>query len=246
MVNKKIIKKNLKKIYKNKVFWGHEKKYRNPKNKNFILFNKNKYDIIDPIKTIKYIYKAKSILKKSALSGGIILFIGTKKQIKNIIKKYAKLVKMPYINYKWPAGLLTNIKNTRLSIKKKKIIKKQQKTIYKYLSKKEKLLINRKYKKIKKKFGSISNMNRLPLVAIIVDVNKEIIAVKEAYKKSIYTIGIIDTDSNPDYIDLPIPANDDLSKSVNYILNKLTKSIFLGIKEREKNIKKKKDEKERN
>ncbi|MDH3005078.1 MAG: 30S ribosomal protein S2, partial [Candidatus Shikimatogenerans sp. JK-2022] len=143
----------------------------------------------------------------------------------------------PYINYKWPAGLLTNIKNTRLSIKNKNILKKQKETIYKYLSKKEKILIDRKYNKINKKFGTILNMNRLPMAVIIVDVKKEHIAVKEAKKTSIFTIGIVDTDSNPDNIDYPIPANDDLSKSINYILKNLTKSIIKGLKQRRKRLK---------
>ncbi|WGH25334.1 MAG: 30S ribosomal protein S2 [Candidatus Shikimatogenerans bostrichidophilus] len=242
MLNKeKKIKKILKKIYKNKIVVGHSNSSRNPKMAKFILFKNKQFDIINPFKILKYKKKAQKFLKECASIGGIILYVGTKKQIKFIVEKYAKKVKMPFINYKWPAGLLTNIKNTRLSIKKKNILETQKKTIYKYLSKKEKLFMNRKYDKINKKFGTIFNMNRLPMAIIIVDVKKEHIAVKEAFKTSIYTIGIVDTDSSPQYIDYPIPANDDLSKSINYILKGLTRSIIKGLKERKLNLKKEKN-----
>ncbi|MDH3004373.1 MAG: 30S ribosomal protein S2 [Candidatus Shikimatogenerans sp. JK-2022] len=229
--------KNIKKIYKNKVLVGHSSINRNPKMLKYILFKSKKFDIINPKKIIKCQNKARKFLKECANIGGMILFVGTKKQIKKIVKKYAKICNMPYINYKWPSGLLTNIKNTRLSIKNKKKLKNKQKTIFKYLSKKEKLIIIRKYNKIKKKFGTILNMNRLPMAIIIVDVKKEYIALKESQKTSIYTIGIVDTDSNPDNIDYVIPANDDLSKSINFILKKLTKSIIKGLKIRKKRLK---------
>ncbi|WGH25696.1 MAG: 30S ribosomal protein S2 [Candidatus Shikimatogenerans bostrichidophilus] len=226
--------KILKKIYKNKVFWGHNTSNRNPKMSKYILFKKNNIDYLDPFKIIKYQKIAALALKECAYIGGKILFVGTKKQIRYVIEKYANKVNMPFINYKWPAGLLTNIKITRLSIKKKKIIEKKKKTIYKYLSKKERILEDRKYNKIIKKFGTIKDMNRLPMFIIIVDVKKEYIAVKEAKKSLIYTVGIIDTDSSPDYIDYPIPANDDLSKSIDFILNNLTNSIIKGLEKREK------------
>ncbi|WGH25151.1 MAG: 30S ribosomal protein S2 [Candidatus Shikimatogenerans bostrichidophilus] len=239
MLNKnKKYKKILKKLYKNKIVVGHNNSSRHPKMAKFILFNNKQFDIINPFKILKYKRRAQKFLKECASIGGMILYVGTKKQIQLLIEKYAKKVRMPYINYKWPAGLLTNIKNTRLSIKKKKLLKTQKKTIYKYLSKKEKLFMNRKYNKINKKFGTIFNMNRLPMAIIIVDVKKEHIAVKEAFKRSIYTIGIVDTDSNPNNIDYPIPANDDLSTSINFILKGLTKSIIKGLKKRKLNLKK--------
>ncbi|WGH26060.1 MAG: 30S ribosomal protein S2 [Candidatus Shikimatogenerans bostrichidophilus] len=227
-------KKKLKKIFKKKILLGHKSSNRNPKMSKYILLKYNNIDILNPFKVINKLKKAELILKKCAYIGGIILFVGTKKQISYLIEKYAKKVNMPFINYKWPAGLLTNIKVTRLSIKKKLKIEKNKKNIYKFLSKKEKNIIERKYKKICIKFGSIENMNRLPLFIIIVDVKKEYIVVNEAKKTSIYTIGIVDTDSSPDNIDYIIPANDDSSKSIKYILNKLTNSIIEGLNKREK------------
>ncbi|MDH3004335.1 MAG: 30S ribosomal protein S2 [Candidatus Shikimatogenerans sp. JK-2022] len=236
-VNYFMINKFLKDIYKNKIIIGHNKTYRNPKMSKFILLKDKRFDIINPLKFLKNQNKAKKFLEECAYIGGMILYVSTKKQLKNIIEKYAKKSNMPYINYKWPAGLLTNIRNTRLSIKNKNILKKQKDTIYKYLSKKEKMLIDRKYNRIKKKYGTILNMNRLPMAIIIVDVKKEYIALKEAQKKSIYTIGIVDTDSNPDNIDYVIPANDDLSKSINYILKNITKYIIKGLNKRKKKLK---------
>lgn len=228
----KKIKKQIKKICYYKVLLGHKSSERNPKMLKYILYKKNNYDILNPFFIIKYISKAQFFLEKCAYNGGSILFVGTKKQNKKIIEKYAKKVDMPYINYKWPAGLLTNMKNTILSIKNKKKLKIQKKTIYKFLSKKEKLLIDRKYKKIKKKYGTIYNMYNLPMVIIIIDVKKENLALKEAYKKSIFSIGIVDSDSKPDFLDCIIPANDDLSISVNFILKNLTKAILKGLKKR--------------
>ncbi|WGH28200.1 MAG: 30S ribosomal protein S2 [Candidatus Shikimatogenerans bostrichidophilus] len=224
---------------------GHKTSNRHPKMSKYILIKKNNIDIIDPLKLIKNQKIAELALKECTSLGGIVLFVGTKKQISNIVKKYAKKVKMPFINYKWPAGLLTNIKITRLSIKKIYDIKNKNKKINKFLSKKEKIVNKRKYKKIIKKFKSISNMNRLPLFIIIVDVKKEYIAVKEAKKTLINTIGIVDTDSSPDNIDYLIPANDDSLKSIKYILKKLTNAILKGIEKRKINIKIKNNEKEK-
>ncbi|WGH24599.1 MAG: 30S ribosomal protein S2 [Candidatus Shikimatogenerans bostrichidophilus] len=234
---KKKIFKIIKTLYKNKVNLGHASSLRNPKMADFILLKTKNFDIINPFKILKYKIRAQKFLEKCSSLGGSILFVGTKKQIKEIIKKYANKVNMPYINYKWPAGLLTNITNTRSTIQKKEDLKNQNKNLYKYLSKKEKVLIERKYKKINKKFGTIFKMKKLPMAIIIVDIKKEKIAFKEALKTFIYTIGIVDTDSDPDNIDYPIPANDDLSKSIEYILKGLTKYIKRGILYRKKRIK---------
>ncbi|BDT61549.1 MAG: hypothetical protein RDO_0770 [Flavobacteriales endosymbiont of Rhyzopertha dominica] len=232
----KINKKLLKIIYKNKILLGHNTSERNYNITKYILFKKNNIDIINPIKYINLQNNAEKILQKCAYIGGKILFLGTKKQISYLIKKYAKIVNMPYINNKWPAGLLSNIKITKFSINKKKNIKTKKNTIYNYLSKKEKLLLNRKYKKINKKFGSIINLNKLPLFIIIVDIKKEFIALKEAIKSYIYIIGIIDTNCSTNNIDYPIIANDDSYKSVKFILKRLTLSIIKGFKKREKKL----------
>ncbi|WGH26592.1 MAG: 30S ribosomal protein S2 [Candidatus Shikimatogenerans bostrichidophilus] len=237
MINLNIDKNILIKLIKNNILLGHKSSNRNPKMSKYILLKNNKMDIFNPLKFIKYKKKAELALKECAYRGGLILFVSTKKQNKKIIKKYAKKVNMPFINYKWPAGLLTNMKITKLSIKKKKKIENKKKYIYKYLSKKEKLIIERKYEKINKKFGTITKLNRLPLFLIVIDVKKEYIAVKEAKKKFIYIVGITDSDSSPDYIDYPIPANDDSYKAVKYILKELIISIKNGIKKRKINEK---------
>ncbi|WGH27603.1 MAG: 30S ribosomal protein S2 [Candidatus Shikimatogenerans bostrichidophilus] len=234
MLNLNIDKNILLKLIKTNILLGHKSSNRNPKMSKFILLKSNNIDILNPLKVIKYKKRAELALKECSYRGGLILFVCTKKQNKKIIEKYAKKVNMPFINYKWPAGLLTNMKVTKLSIKKKKKIENKKKYIYKYLSKKEKLIIERKYKKIDKKFGTITKLNRLPLFLIIIDVKKEYIAVKEAKKKFIYIVGITDTDSSPENIDYPIPANDDSYKSIKYILKGLIKSIKNGIKQRKK------------
>ncbi|WOX79111.1 30S ribosomal protein S2 [Candidatus Shikimatogenerans bostrichidophilus] len=219
-------KKLLNKIFKYNILLGHKSTYRHPKMSKYILLKKNNIDVFNPIKFIKNIKIAKQILKKCINIGGSILFVGTKKIIKEVIKKYALKINMPYINYKWPAGLLTNINITKLSIKKINKIDNKIKKKYKYLSKKEIKYIQRKYKIIDKKFGSIYNMNQIPLLVIIVDVKKENIAVKEANKKSLYIIGIVDSDSSPENVNLPIPSNDDSSKAIKLIFKILLNSII--------------------
>ncbi|MDH3004832.1 MAG: 30S ribosomal protein S2, partial [Candidatus Shikimatogenerans sp. JK-2022] len=230
---KKKLKYLLKKINKYKVVIGHKKNIRHPKMKKYILFQKNNYDVINPLKLLNNIIKAQKILQECSCLGGSILFVSTKKQNKDIISKYSKKVNMPYINYKWPAGLLTNIKNTRISIKKKQSLSLKQKTVLKYLSKKERILTNRKYIKIKKKYGTIKKMIYLPIVIIIIDVKKEYIALKEAKDRNIYSIGVVDTDSSPEGLDLLLPANDDYSKSIKFILKHLINSILKGKKQRQ-------------
>lgn len=219
-------------LCKKKIILGHNSSLRNPKMSKYIILKNKRFDIINPLKILKYKRKAQNFLRKCAYTGGKILFIGTKKQAKSKIQKYADQVKMPYINYKWPAGLLTNIDNTKTTIEKKNYLKNIDPKLLKYLSKKEKILIKRKYDSINKKFGTILNMNELPTAVIIVDVKRELIALKEANKSAIYTIGIIDTDSNPDGLDIAIPANDDLSKSIDYILRGLTSYIKKGLIEK--------------
>ncbi|WOX79240.1 30S ribosomal protein S2 [Candidatus Shikimatogenerans bostrichidophilus] len=227
-------KKLLNKIFKYNILLGHKSTYRHPKMSKYILLKQNNIDIINPIKFIKNIKKSKQILKKCINIGGSILFVGTKNIIKDVIKKYAQKINMPYINYKWHAGLLTNIQITKLSINKKSYIDKKIKKNYKYLSKKEIKYIDRKYDKIDKFFGSIYNMHKLPLLVIIVDVKKENIAVKEAKKKGLYIIGIVDSDSSPENVNLPIPANDDSSKSIKLIFKILFYSIIKKIKKNNK------------
>lgn len=162
-----------------------------------------------------------------------ILFIGTKKQAKEIIGNAAKSINMPYITERWPGGLLTNFVTIRKSIKKmQQIDKMMNDPTFSNISKRERLQLARQRAKLEKTLGSIVNMVRLPSAIFVVDIVKEHIAVAEAHKLNIPVFAIIDTNANPQLVDYPIPANDDAAKSIQTILESFVESVKKGLNER--------------
>ncbi|MCK4361105.1 MAG: 30S ribosomal protein S2, partial [Bacteroidales bacterium] len=174
-----------------------------------------------------------SALKQIAKSGKRILFVATKKQAKEIVANHVKRVNMPYVTERWPGGMLTNFATIRKSVRKMTSIDKMINTdTYKNLSKRERLQITRERLKLEKNLGSISDLNRLPSAIFIVDINKEHIAVAEAKKLNIPTFAIVDTNSDPNSVDFPIPANDDASKAISLITSIMVNAIEEGLVER--------------
>jgi small subunit ribosomal protein S2 len=217
-------------LLKSGVHFGHSTSKWNPKINHYLLMQNKGLHIIDLYKTKKKIYSSCLFLKKITASGKIVLFVGTKKQAKKIIAYYAKKINMPYIKERWIGGLLTNFSTIRKSIYKMNMIKqKKYSGLYNLISKKERLLISRLYTKLKKNLGSVSNLTDIPDCIVIIDINKEKAAVKEALKLGIPIVGIVDTNSDPDKINFPIPANDDNSKSINLILYYLATAIESGV-----------------
>ncbi|XBT18686.1 MAG: 30S ribosomal protein S2 [Candidatus Shikimatogenerans sp. Tcar] len=221
----------IKDIINNKIHIGHLKKYRNIYMKDYIINVKNGVDIINPF---KFLYRLKIASKNLTICskiGGVILYFGNKIFIKDLIKKYAMKNNMPFINKKWSPGLLTNMYTTRITLMKKNIIKnKKISKIYNYLPIKEQNKLNRDYIKIKNRLNDVKDMKYLPMYLIITNINGNENIIKEANKMKILIIGIVDTNTNPNNIDFPIPANDDLKISINYILNYLTNAITIGKK----------------
>ncbi|MGX7592420.1 30S ribosomal protein S2 [Candidatus Karelsulcia muelleri] len=216
-------------LLKSGVHFGHSISKLDTKIKPYIFSKNNGLHIIDIYNTIKKIYFSCLFLKKITTSGKKVLFVGTKRQAKNIIAYYAKKINMPYINERWMGGLLTNFSTIQKSIEKMNIIEKNKSLgLYNLISKKERLLISRIHSKLKKNLGTVSQLHVLPDCIIVVDINKEKTAVNEALKLGIPIVGIVDTNSNPDQINLPIPGNDDNSKSINLILYYISNSIEIG------------------
>jgi small subunit ribosomal protein S2 len=177
--------------------------------------------------------EASSAMKQIAKSGKKILFVATKKQAKEIVAEAVKKVNMPYVTERWPGGMLTNFATIRKAVKKMASIDKMATDgTYETISKKEKLTIAREREKLEIQFGSIADMSRLPAALFIVDIAKEHIAVAEARRLNIPTFGIVDTNSNPNLVDYPIPANDDAAKSISLILEVVTGAISEGLSER--------------
>ena len=216
--------------------FGHLKRKWNPNMAPYIFMERNGIHIIDLYKTQAKMDEASNALCQLAKSGKRILFVATKKQAKEVVADLAKRVNMPYVTERWPGGMLTNFATIRKAVKKMTGIDKMMNSdAYKSLSKREKLQIEREREKLEKNLGSIADLSRLPAALFVVDIMKEHIAVAEARKLNIPTFAIVDTNTNPNLIDFPIPANDDASKSIALIVGKMVDAIEEGITERKNN-----------
>ena len=216
--------------------FGHLKRKWNPNMAPYIFMERNGIHIIDLYKTQAKMDEAANALCQLAKSGKRILFVATKKQAKDVVAELAQKVNMPYVTERWPGGMLTNFATIRKAVKKMTgIDKMMQSDAYKSLSKREKLQIEREREKLEKNLGSIADLSRLPSALFVVDIMKEHIAVAEARKLNIPTFAIVDTNTNPNLIDFPSPANDDASKSIALIVGKMVDAIEEGITERKNN-----------
>ena len=225
----------IKELVKAGVHFGHLTRKWNPNMSPYIYSEKNGIHIINLYKTLQKLEESCSALEKIASSGRKILFVATKKQAKDVVAKCAEEVKMPYITERWPGGMLTNFVTIRKAVKKMSAIdRSKQDGTFESLSKKEKLRVDRTRAKLEKNLGSISSMTRLPGAIFVVDIRREQIAVKEAIKLNIPVFAMVDTNTDPRLVDFGIPANDDASKSIEIILNKITGSIKDGLDQRNK------------
>jgi small subunit ribosomal protein S2 len=215
------------------VHFGHLKRKWNPNMAPYIFMEKNGIHIIDLHKSLAKLEEAASAMKQIAKSGRKILFVATKKQAKEIVAERIKQINMPYVSERWPGGMLTNFPTIRKAVKKMTSIDKMATDgTFDTLSKREKLQIQRQRAKLEKMLGSIADLNRLPAAMFIVDVSKENIAVREANRLNIPVFGMVDTNSDPNSIDFPIPANDDASKSIALIIDYVATASEEGLSER--------------
>ena len=191
------------------VHFGHLKKKWNPKMLPYIFAEKKGIHIIDLNKTVECLQETAAAMKQIARSGKKILFVGTKKQAKDIVNESAKRVNMPFVTERWLGGMLTNFNTVRKSVKKMQSI--------------EKMLGD----------GSIAQLGRVPAALFIVDIGHEHIALAEAKRLGISTFGVVDTNCDPNKVDFAIPANDDATKSIAIIVNYITAAIAEGLAERQ-------------
>ena len=215
------------------VHFGHLARKWNPKMAPYIFDQKNGIHIIDLHKTVVKIDEAANVLRQLARSGRKILFVATKKQAKDIVAEKAATVNMPYVTERWPGGMLTNFPTIRKAVKKMNTIDKMiEDGTFDTLAKRERLQITRQRAKLEKNLGSIKDMSRLPSALFVVDVQKEMNAVKEANRLNIPVIAMVDTCCDPTPIDYVIPANDDAAKSIAYIMDAVCGAIKEGLEER--------------
>ena len=224
---------NFESLLKAGCHFGHLKRKWNPAMAPYIFMERNGIHIIDLHKTVQQVDVAAEALKNIVKQGKRVLFVATKKQIKELIAEKAESVNMPYVAERWPGGMLTNFPTIRKAVKKMANIDKLMSDgTFANLSKRELLQITRQRAKLEKNLGSIADLTRLPSALFVVDVMKENIAVKEAIRLGIPVFGIVDTNSNPDDIDFVIPANDDAKDSIDVILTACCAAIAEGLEER--------------
>jgi small subunit ribosomal protein S2 len=210
------------------VHFGHQTRFWNPKMAPFIFGHRNKIHIINLEKTLPMFEEAMKFAKQLASSRGTILFVGTKRQARELVAAEAQRCGMPYVDQRWLGGMLTNFKTVKTSIKRLKDMKAQQEGGLESMSKKEQLMFQREINKLEKDIGGIQDMNTLPDALFVVDVGFHKIAVAEAQKLGIPIIGVVDSNHSPEGIDYVIPGNDDSAKAVTLYVRGMADAIVEG------------------
>ncbi len=219
----------VKQLVESGVHFGHRSSRWNPKMRPYIYARRNKIHIIDVRETIRGLLRAKKYLANVSEHGSLVLFVGTKRQAGEALQKAADRCGMPYVNDRWLGGTLTNFRTIRSRLSRLEELEKirESEEINTY-SKKMQSSLNREYRKMYRNLNGMRAMNRLPECMVIVDPKKEKNAVQEARKLGIATVALIDTDCDPDLVDLPIPGNDDSMRSIDLIINIIADAIAEG------------------
>lgn len=211
------------------IHFGHRVGRWNPKMKSYIFCSRNSIHIIDIKETIKGLLRAKKFLYSVANSGKDVLFVGTKRQARQPVMDQANRCRMPYVIERWLGGTLTNFRTIRSRLGRlEELEAMEEKGILAAQSKKMQSTLRREMRKISRNLSGIRQMERLPGAVVVIDSRRENIAVSEAKKLGIPTVCLMDTDSDPDLVDLPIPGNDDAMRSIELILMQLANSILEG------------------
>jgi len=215
------------------VHFGHLRKKWNPKMRPYIFKEHKGVHLIDLNRTSDCVEKAALAMKQIAKSGKKIMFVATKKQARDIVSQAATSVNMPYVVDRWLGGMMTNFSTIRKSVKKLNNIDRMLTDAnITNITKKERLTLTRERNKMERVLGGVANLNRLPAAVFIVDILHEHLALEEAQKLGIRTFAMVDTNSDPNKVDFPIPANDDSSKSIALITNYMTEAIKSGLSEK--------------
>lgn len=213
--------------------FGHQTSRWNPKMKKYIFGVRNNIHIMDLEKTRSMLLDAMVFARETAAKGGSILFVATKRQAKDAVKHAAQACGQPYVVTRWLGGTFTNFRTIQKTIKKMERYEGLKATgeLEKNYTKKERLMIDRELAKMRTLFEGIKDMRKLPEAIMIFDVNYDEIALVEAQKSKVKIIGVVDTNSNPDKIDYPIPANDDAIKTIEYVGNAIADAVNEGKKQ---------------
>ncbi|GAB4512655.1 MAG: 30S ribosomal protein S2 [Anaerolineae bacterium] len=219
----------LKQLLETGVHFGHRTQKWNPKMAPFIFTQRNGIHIIDLQQTIVNLNQYYDLVRDTVANGGTVMFVGTKRQAQETVAREAGRAGMPYVNERWLGGTLTNWRTIRERIDTlKKLEQRREKGEFDFLTKREALMLQRKIEKLQLRLGGIRDMRRLPDVMIVVDTTREMTAVKEANTLNIPVLALADTNSDPDYIDYIIPANDDAMRSIKLIISAFAEAVIEG------------------
>ena len=211
------------------VHFGHKAYRWNPKMFPYIYTERNNIHILDLVQSAQLLKEANGYVQSEASKDQIFLFVGTKRQASSLIAQEAKRCDSYYVNHRWLGGMLTNWVTLKSRIERLKTLEQQEvDQVFDLLPKKEASLRLKELEKLRKHLNGIKDMERIPDVAIIVDQKREMTAVRECRKLGIPIISILDTNCDPDLVDIPIPGNDDAVRSIKLILQSLTDSINIG------------------
>lgn len=213
------------------VHFGHRSSRWNPKMRPYIFGRKNQIHIIDIRETVRGLLRAKKFIQQVAEGGSLVLFVGTKRQAGAVIEREAQRAGMPFVSERWLGGCLTNFRTIRSRMTRLEELEaiRGGDELQSY-SKKMQSSLNREYRKMYRNLNGIRDMNRIPEAIVVVDPNKEKNAVREARSLGITTVALIDTDCDPDTVDLPIPGNDDGIRSIEVIIRHLADAVIAGTK----------------
>ncbi|RMX05627.1 30S ribosomal protein S2 [Corticibacter populi] len=210
------------------VHFGHQTRFWNPKMAPFIFGHRNKIHIINLEASLPKLQEAQKFVRQLAANRGTILFVGTKRQSRDVVAEEAQRAGMPFVDQRWLGGMLTNFKTVKTSIKRLKDMKAQQEAGLESMSKKEQLMFTREIQKLERDIGGIQDLTALPDAIFVIDVGYHKIAVSEAHKLGIPLVGVVDTNHNPEGIDYVIPGNDDSAKAVALYARAIADAVIDG------------------
>jgi small subunit ribosomal protein S2 len=220
---------SMKELLEAGVHFGHRSRRWHPKMRSFIFTERNGIHIIDLQQTIVRLEEAYNVVRDAVAEGGVVLFVGTKKQAQDSIKSQADRCGMPYVAFRWLGGTLTNFRTIRQRTDHMIELEEQrEKNEFSRLTKREALGKERELDKLEKRFGGVRNMRRLPDVIFITDIHREAIAVKESNTLTIPIVAMVDTNCDPDPIDYVIPSNDDAIRAIKLLTGKMADAVIEG------------------
>ncbi len=219
----------VKQLIESGVHFGHRTSRWNPKMRPYIYARRNLIHIIDVRETLRGLLRARKYLHQVAANGSLILFVGTKRQAAETVQRESQRCGMPYVSERWLGGTLSNFRTIRSRLGRfEELEQLRESDDFNLYSKKMQSALNREFRKALRNLGGIRTMNKLPECLVIVDPRKEKNAVREAQKLGITTVALIDTDSDPDAVDLPIPGNDDSIRSIELVVKQLSDAVLAG------------------